>query len=176
MEEIVVGGGCFWCIEAIFSQLRGIKTVVSGYAGGSVHNPSYEAVCSGRTGHAEVVKVAFDSEIISLQDLLSIFFTLHDPTTPNQQGADVGTQYRSIILYKDASQKETAEAVMNEIIDSGIWEDRLVTELVPLEEFYEADEHHQAYYEKYAQQGYCRIVIEPKVAKLRSLFFDKLKS
>lgn len=175
-ETITVGGGCFWCIEAVFAQLKGVQKAVSGYAGGTVANPTYEAVCSGRTGHAEVVQVTFDPSIISLHDLLSIFFTLHDPTTPNQQGADVGTQYRSIVLYENATQKEVAETVMNEILDTGVWEDPLVTELVPLDAFYEAEEYHQKYYEKNTQQGYCRIVIEPKVAKLRSLFFERLKS
>ena len=175
LETITVGGGCFWCIEAIFAELNGVEEVESGYAGGSLANPSNEAVYSGSTGHAEVVRVHFDPSIISLHDILTIFFTLHDPTTLNRQGADSGTQYRSIILYKDQEQRDVALQVMEEIDAEEVWPDPLVTEIVPLETFYKAEDYHQAYFEAHANQSYCSIVIAPKVAKLRSLYREKLK-
>lgn len=175
-ETIVLGGGCFWCIEAVLADLKGVEEIESGYAGGSVANPTYEQVCSGQTGHAEVVKVTFNPQIISLHDLLTIFFTLHDPTTLNRQGADVGEQYRSVIFYKDEKQRQVAEQVMTEIEAQAIWEDPLVTRLEPLEKFYPAEEYHQRYYARNASQGYCQIVIAPKVAKLRKLFNEKLQA
>jgi len=175
-QKITLGGGCFWCIDAILAPLKGVEEVVSGYAGGETPDPTYMEVCSGKTGHAEVVEVTFDADQISLHDLLSIFFTLHNPTTPNQQGADRGTQYRSIILYRDLEQKEVAQQVMQEIADSGIWEDPIITELVPLTEFYPAEDYHQSYFELNGNQPYCQVVIEPKVAKLRQMFQAKLKA
>jgi len=175
MESIVLGGGCFWCIEAIFRQLDGVVDAVSGYAGGISPQPTDEQIYSGKTGHAEVVKVTFDPAIISQHDILTIFFTLHNPTTLNQQGADRGTQYRSIILYVSEGQKAEAQRVMKEIADGGVWENPLVTELVPLEVFYPAEDYHQRYFERFGNNAYCSIVIAPKVAKLRSLYFNKLK-
>ena len=174
MEEIVLGGGCFWCIEAVMNQLKGVHEALSGYAGGTVEDPTYEQVCSGTTGHAEVVQVSFDPEIISLHDILTVFFTLHDPTTLNRQGADVGTQYRSVIFYADEEQRQEAMKVMEEISEQGVWEDPLVTELAPLEEFYEAEAYHQRYFEQNPNQGYCRAIIAPKVAKLRKEFVSML--
>ncbi len=176
MEEMItIGGGCFWCIEAIMERLRGVAKVESGYAGGSVKNPTYRQVCTGTTGHAEVVQVTFDPAQISLHDLLTVFFTLHDPTTPNQQGADVGEQYRSIILYRTPEQKTAIEEVIAEITAQKIWSKPIVTQVVPFEVFYSAEEEHRQYYDRNKEQSYCRIVIDPKVAKLRKMYQDKLK-
>lgn len=174
-SKATFGGGCFWCIEAVFEQLRGVKKVESGYAGGDAPNPTYEEVCSGRTGHAEVVQVTFDPAEISFRDLLDVFFTLHDPTTKNRQGADVGTQYRSIVLYHDEDQRQTAEDVIRDFEQAGVWDDPFVTEIEPLSEFYPAEAHHQEYYRNNAWQPYCQAVIAPKVAKLRQKFLGKLK-
>lgn len=164
MESIVLGGGCFWCLEAIFQKEKGVVSVVSGYAGGSLTNPSYEAVCSGNTGHAEVVKVEFDTEIVSLKRILELFFIAHDPTTLNRQGNDVGTQYRSIILYSNEKQKK----IINEYIESirGNYDEDIVTEVVPLETFYEAEDFHKDYYLNNRNNSYCRFVIEPKLEKV----------
>lgn len=170
-----LGGGCFWCLEAVFEEMAGVERVVSGYSGGHVNDPSYRQVCSGTTGHAEVVEVTFDPAVLPLDDLLRIFFTLHDPTTPNRQGADVGTQYRSIILWRDTAQRESAERIRKEIGDAGIWDDPIVTELVPFERFWPAEESHQGYFARNPTQGYCRVVIAPKVAKARELFRDRLR-
>ena len=175
LETITLGGGCFWCTEAIFSQLRGVQSVISGYSGGTVSNPTYEQVCSGRTGHAEVIQIEFDPEVVSLHDLLTIFFTLHDPTTLNQQGADHGTQYRSAIFYRTPEQREVALRVMQEITDQAVWPDPLVTTLEQFDVFYPAEAYHQEFYERNANQGYCQIVIAPKVAKLRKQFSEKLR-
>ena len=172
----MLGGGCFWCIEATVAMLNGVTDVISGYAGGTIANPTYEQVCSGRTGHAEVVRVSFDPAVISLHDLLIIFFTLHDPTTPNQQGSDVGTQYRSVIFYTSEAQRAEAQRVMEEIFEQGIWDDALVTELMPLDTFYPAEEYHQRYFAKNPTQGYCRVVIAPKVTKLRREFQARLRT
>jgi peptide-methionine (S)-S-oxide reductase len=174
-EVATVGGGCFWCTEAVFTELEGVDSVRSGYAGGSTPNPSYEQVCTGRTGHAEVVQVAFDPSKISYHDLLSIFFTVHDPTTPNRQGADVGTQYRSVIFYHDAAQKATAEQVIAEVEHEKIWKKNIVTELVPFTAFYPAEEYHRDYFRRNPSGGYCQAVIAPKVAKFRSHYADRLK-
>lgn len=171
-----LGGGCFWCLEAIYTQLRGVSEVISGYAGGNTPNPSYDEVCTGRTGHAEVVQVYFDPAIISYADILRIFFSIHDPTTRNRQGADVGTQYRSVIFYHDAEQKATAARIMAEIDAAGIWPHPLVTELSPYEAFYPAEAYHQRYFESNPYQGYCQVVIAPKVTKFRRHFIDKLKT
>ncbi len=170
-EYIVLGGGCFWCIEAVFKELKGVKEVISGYAGGTTANPTYEEVCSGLTGHAEVIKVIFDSEIISLRQLMEIFFTIHDPTQLNRQGADIGSQYRSIILFTSEEQKEIVE----EVIKKEIWEKPIMTEVKQLDAFYEAETYHQDYYANNSNQPYCKIVISPKINKIRSTFVDKLK-
>lgn len=170
-----LGGGCFWCIEAVFEPLRGIERVVSGYAGGKTPNPTYEQVCSGTTGHAEVVQITFDTSQVSFRELLEIFFTLHDPTTENRQGADVGTQYRSIVLYHDYAQRDTARDVIREFEDAKIWDDPIVTEVVPLDIFYPAEDYHQEYYRSHAWQPYCQAVIAPKLAKLRARYLDRLK-
>lgn len=175
-ELATLAGGCFWCLEAVFQQLRGVSKVVSGYSGGSIPNPSYQAVCTGATGHAEVTQVSFDPVVISYRDLLDVFFTIHDPTTLNRQGADEGTQYRSAIFYHSPEQKGVAEGVIKELEAEKVWDDPIVTEVVPLETFYAAENYHQDYYARNASQPYCRAVIAPKVAKLRSKYFEKLKS
>ncbi len=176
MERATLGGGCFWCLEPVFLALEGVQQSVSGYAGGTVANPTYEQVCGKRTGHAEVVQLTFDPAVISFADILRVFFTMHDPTTPNQQGADTGPQYRSIVLTESAEQAETARAVMAEIEASGVWGRKLVTEVVPLETFWRAEEEHQDYFARNPWSGYCRAVITPKVAKLRKTFGDRLKA
>ncbi|MBN2148421.1 MAG: peptide-methionine (S)-S-oxide reductase MsrA [Anaerolineales bacterium] len=175
-EVATLAGGCFWCLEAVYEQLKGVEKVVSGYAGGSTRNPSYEQVCSGMTGHAEVVQVTFDPRVITFRELLAVFFTIHDPTTLNRQGADVGTQYRSAIFYHSAEQKRTAEEVMEEISRAGVWDKPLVTELTLLDAFYPAEAYHQGYFRNNPGQGYCRVVVAPKVAKFRSQFMERLKS
>jgi len=175
-ELATLAGGCFWCLEAVFEQLRGVTKVQSGYAGGHVPNPSYEAVCTGTTGHAEVVQVAFDPTIVSYRDLLGVFFTLHDPTTLNAQGGDVGTQYRSAIFYHDDEQRRTAEEVVRELEAEHVFDDPVVTEIAPLTTFYPAEEYHREYYRRNPNQPYCRAVIAPKVAKLRSKYLEKLKA
>jgi peptide-methionine (S)-S-oxide reductase len=175
-EVATLGGGCFWCTEAVFSELKGVEKVEPGYAGGTLPNPSYEQVCSGRTGHAEVVQVTFDPKLLSYHDLLTIFFTVHDPTTLNRQGADVGTQYRSVVLYHDERQKSTAEAVVRELEGEKLWRKKIVTELVPFTAFYPAEEYHHDYFRRNPSGGYCQFVIAPKVAKFRSHFAERLKS
>ncbi len=164
-----LGGGCFWCLEAAFKPLNGVQEVLPGYAGGCRKNPTYEAVCSGNTDHAEVVDVRFDSNIISYRDLLDVFFTVHDPTQLNRQGPDVGPQYRSIILYRDENQKNKAEQMISELEDSGRHEDPIVTEIEPLNRFWEAEEYHHDYFEKNPNQAYCRSMIPPKLEKLKSV-------
>ncbi|HQV27004.1 MAG TPA: peptide-methionine (S)-S-oxide reductase MsrA [Thermoflexales bacterium] len=176
LETATLAGGCFWCLEAVFGMLRGIKRVVSGYAGGRVPNPTYKAVCAGTTGHAEAVQITFDPAEISYRELLDVFFTTHDPTTLNRQGADVGTQYRSAIFFHSPAQKATAEAAMAEVAASGLWPDPLVTELAPADPFFAAEDYHQDYYANNTSQGYCRIVIAPKVAKARKMHLAKLRS
>jgi len=173
-ELATLGGGCFWCLDAAFRQLRGVEEVVSGYAGGSTANPTYRDVCSGVTGHAEVVQVSFDPTVISYRDLLGVFFTIHDPTTLNRQGADVGTQYRSIVLYHSPEQRETAEQVIDELQRNGVWDDAIVTEVKPLTTFYAAERYHQDYFANNPEQAYCQIVIAPKVAKFRRTYLDRL--
>ncbi len=170
-----MGGGCFWCTEAVFLELKGVTKVESGYSGGTVANPSYEQVCAGETGHAEVVQITYDPEVVSYRQLLQIFFTVHDPTTPDRQGNDVGSQYRSVIFYHDEEQKRVAERVIREINESKIWERTAVTELVPFEVFYKAEEHHQEYFRRNSWQPYCQAVVAPKVAKFRKRYFDMLK-
>ena len=171
-DSIVLGGGCFWCVEAVMKPLRGVTGVVSGYAQGRVKNPTYREVCSGRTGHNEVVEVTFDPEAISLHDLLVVFFTTHDPTTLNRQGADRGTQYRSGVYYSRDDQRETAEAVKAEL--AGTFSDPIVTEVQKLDTFYPAEDYHQDYFARNPAQPYCAAVIAPKVSKLRSLYLDRL--
>jgi peptide-methionine (S)-S-oxide reductase len=171
----ILGGGCFWCMEAVFEQLEGVESVVSGYAGGTVPNPSYEQVCTGTTGHAEVVQISFNPERISYRELLEVFFTIHDPTTLNRQGADVGTQYRSVIFYHTPEQEKAAREVIGELEISGVWENPIVTEVEEYREFYRAEDYHQHYYEWNSAQPYCQAVITPKLAKLRQKWLDKLK-
>jgi peptide-methionine (S)-S-oxide reductase len=174
-ETATLGGGCFWCLEAVFDDLKGVISVESGYSGGSVSNPSYEQVCTGRTGHAEVVQITFDPGEISFRDILEVFFAFHDPTTLNRQGADVGTQYRSVIFYHGPEQKATAEEVIKELESAKVWPSRIVTEVAPLAAFYAAEDYHQEYYRLNGQQPYCQIVIAPKMAKLRQMYQQKLK-
>jgi peptide-methionine (S)-S-oxide reductase len=171
-----LAGGCFWCLEAVFEQLRGVTKVISGYSGGHLPKPSYEAVCKGTTGHAEVVQVAFDPDVLSYRDLLGVFFTLHDPTTLDRQGGDVGTQYRSAIFYHDDEQRRTAEDVVRELEAEHVFDEPIVTKIEPLQTFYPAEEYHREYYRRNPNQPYCRAVIAPKVAKLRSKYLEKLKA
>jgi peptide-methionine (S)-S-oxide reductase len=174
-ETATLAGGCFWCLDAAYRQLRGVLGVVSGYAGGHVPNPSYEQVCSGRTGHAEAVQITFDPRQISYRDLLDVFFTIHDPTTLNRQGHDVGTQYRSAIFYQSSEQQEIAQAAIEAVNRSGTWGGPVVTQLVPLEAFYPAEEYHQDYFTKNPYQPYCQVVVAPKVAKVRHTYLERLK-
>ncbi|OQX65607.1 MAG: peptide-methionine (S)-S-oxide reductase [Anaerolinea sp. 4484_236] len=172
-EITTLAGGCFWCLEAIYADLKGVNKVESGYSGGEMPNPNYQAVCTGETGHAEVVQISFDSSIISFEDILRVFFSVHDPTTLNRQGADVGTQYRSAIFYHSQTQKESAERIMAEMASK--WENPIVTEVTPFGEFYAAEGYHKNYFAINPDQPYCRAVIEPKVAKFRKEFVVKLK-
>ena len=174
-ELATLAGGCFWCLEAVFDDLQGVESVVSGYAGGRVLNPTYKQVCSGNTGHAEVVQVAFDPAIVSFRELLQVFFTIHDPTTLNRQGADVGTQYRSAIFYHTPQQKATAEQVIGEINAAGIWGAPIGTQVAPFDVFYPAEDYHQEYYLRNAYQPYCQVVIAPKVTKFRKQYVGRLK-
>ncbi|OLC95602.1 MAG: peptide-methionine (S)-S-oxide reductase [Gemmatimonadetes bacterium] len=174
-EIATLAGGCFWCLEAVYLELRGVLGVQSGYAGGHVPHPSYELVCSGTTGHAEVVQVAFDPDEISYRDLLDVFFTIHDPTTLNRQGNDVGTQYRSAIFYHSPEQRAEADHTIAELAAEKVWDDPIVTEVVPLKEFFPAEEYHRDYFRLHPDQAYCRAVIAPKVAKARKAFLEKLK-
>ena len=174
LEAITLGGGCFWCIEAVFKPLKGIEKLVSGYAGGQTSNPTYKEICSGSTGHAEVVQVTFDPEIISLEDILEIFFAMHDPTTLNRQGADVGTQYRSTVMYHNEEQRETAKAVVARLTEEQIFDDPIVTQIEPLDVFYAAEDYHQDYFAHNSYQPYCMAVIAPKVAKLRAKYAERL--
>jgi peptide-methionine (S)-S-oxide reductase len=175
-EVATLAGGCFWCLEAVFDDLRGVESVESGYMGGEGANPTYRQVCSGTTGHAEVVRVTFDPRVLSFRELLEVFFTIHDPTTLNRQGADVGTQYRSAIFYHSPEQRETARSTIAELDNAGIWDAPIVTEVTPAAEFYVAEDYHQEYYAQNASQPYCRAVVAPKVAKFRQKFLGKLKS
>src|SRR5664279_4120374 len=174
-ETATLAGGCFWCLEAVYDDLKGVTDVVSGYAGGKARNPSYEQVCTGTTGHAEVIQITFDPSVVSFHDLLDVFFTIHDPTTLNRQGADVGTQYRSAIFFHSPEQQASAEQVIADLTASHLWSDPIVTEVVPLETFYPAEAYHQEYFKQHPDQGYCRVVIAPKVAKFRKHFLEQLK-
>lgn len=173
-EVATLGGGCFWCLDAAFRQLEGVEKVESGYAGGRYVNPTYRDVCTGTTGHAEVVQVTFDPAVISFRDLLGVFFTIHDPTTKDRQGADVGPQYRSIVLYHTPEQRETAEQVIDELNRGRVWDSPIVTEVLPMGAFYPAERYHQDYYANNPNQPYCQIVVAPKVAKVRKAYFDRL--
>lgn len=173
-EIATLGGGCFWCLEAVYQELKGVQQVESGYAGGHVQNPTYEQVCDGTTGHAEVVRLSFDPEIISYREILEIFFTIHDPTTPNRQGNDVGTQYRSVIFYHTPEQQEIARQVIAAM--ANVWDAPIVTELSPAQEYYKAEDYHQNYFIQHPLQGYCAFVVAPKVAKFRKVFADKLNT
>jgi peptide-methionine (S)-S-oxide reductase len=173
-ETATLAGGCFWCTEAIFSELRGVLSVEPGYSGGSVDHPTYEQVCTGRTGHAEAIQVVFDPAILSYHDLLLVFFSTHDPTTLNRQGHDVGTQYRSAVFYHSPQQLATAQAVVKELTSQGLWKQPIVTELLPFHAFFPAEEYHRNYFARNPGQAYCRAVIEPKVAKFRKQFVERL--
>ena len=174
LQVATLGGGCFWCTEAVFQELKGVEEVVSGYSGGNVPgHPTYREICSGLTGHAEVIQITFDAAVISYEAILLVFMTMHDPTTLNKQGADVGTQYRSVIYYHNQEQKEIAEAVIKKV--ASYYDNDIVTEMSPLGVFYNAEQDHQNYYRNNKEQGYCQFVIAPKLAKLRRLYIDKLK-
>ena len=175
MEIATFGGGCFWCTEAIFKELKGVESVTSGYSGGEIINPSYREVCTGKTGHAEVIEIEFDPNLISFQDLLKVFWETHDPTTLNRQGADIGTQYRSVIFYHNDQQKETAEKIKQKLNEENVFDKPVVTEISPWKNFFKAENYHQDYYENNSNQGYCQFVIVPKLEKFRKIFKDKLK-
>ncbi|MBL8413829.1 MAG: peptide-methionine (S)-S-oxide reductase MsrA [Propionivibrio sp.] len=175
-ESATLGGGCFWCLEAVFEQVTGVESVVSGYCGGQTDNPSYRSVCEGHSGHAEVVRIAFDPARISYRDLLEIFFVIHDPTTPNRQGNDIGTQYRSVIFYHSAAQKETADALIRELENEKIWGKPVVTEVRPEERFFVAEDYHQHYFSNNPDQGYCQVVVAPKLAKFRKKFSSRIRT
>ena len=175
LETVTLGGGCFWCMEAIFHELKGVEKVESGYAGGSVPDPSYKQVCTGTTGHAEVVQVTFDPKVLPLKTLLEVFFALHDPTTLNRQGADAGTQYRSVVFYRTPEQKSIIESEIKDLQAKKAYTDPIVTQVVPFSVFYKAEDYHQDYYEDNTNQPYCQLVISPKLAKFRKLFKDMAK-
>jgi len=174
-EIATLAGGCFWCLEAVYDQLKGVEHVESGYTGGSVLNPSYRQICNGDTGHAEALQITFDPQVVSFKDLLDVFFTIHDPTTLNRQGHDIGTQYRSAIFYRSPEQKAAAEQAIAALNAAKVWDDPIVTELAPAPTFYVAEDYHQEYFENNGGQPYCRAVVAPKVAKFRKQYFDKLK-
>lgn len=175
-ETTTLAGGCFWCLEAVYDGLKGVISVESGYSNGKTARPSYEQVCTGRTGYAEVVRVTYDADVVTFGDLLDIFFTIHDPTTLNRQGADTGTQYRSAIYYHDAEQKRIAEEKIVHYNAAGIWGNPIVTEVRPVENYYEAEAYHQEYFANNPDAGYCRVVVAPKVAKFRKSFYERLKA
>jgi peptide-methionine (S)-S-oxide reductase len=175
-ESATLGGGCFWCLEAVFEQLIGVHKVESGYTGGSTANPSYREVCTGHTGHAEVVQISFDPSVVSFRDVLDVLFASHDPTTLNRQGGDIGTQYRSAIFYHSLRQKQIAEERIKELNAAKIWPRPIVTEVVPLADFYKAEDYHQGYFRANPQQAYCQAVVEPKVVKFRKQFANKMKT
>jgi peptide-methionine (S)-S-oxide reductase len=176
LETATLGGGCFWCLEAVYKELRGVTHVESGYSGGFIPNPSYQWVCTGRTGHVEVVQVTFDPAVISYADLLEIFFTIHDPTTPNRQGNDIGPQYRSVIFTHSPEQQKTAEAIVRRLETEKLWPDPIVTELAPIKNYYTAEDYHQDYFANNPGQPYCQVVVAPKVAKFRKQHFARLRA
>lgn len=175
-EKATLGGGCFWCIEAVFNQLKGVESAVSGYAGGTMPDPDYEAVCEGGTGHAEVVQVTFDPDLLTYREALEVFFTVHDPTTLDRQGADVGSQYRSVIYTHSPEQEQAARAIIAELEAEKVWDDPIVTQVGPAPPFYPAEDYHQEYYARNPSQGYCQAVIRPKLAKFRKAWSAKLKA
>lgn len=175
-EVATLGGGCFWCVEAVFDELKGVERVVSGYTGGAAAHPTYRQVCTGTTGHAEVIQITFDPQVITFKEILEIFFAVHDPTTLNRQGADVGTQYRSAIFYHDETQRAIAAQVIAETDAAGIWGAPIVTEVAPLAEFYEAEDYHQEYFRLHGTEPYCRMVIAPKMSKFRQHYGERLKT
>lgn len=175
LEVATLGGGCFWCLEAVFDELKGVEKVVSGYSGGHLPNPTYEQVCSKQTGHAEVVQITFDPSVIAYREVLEVFFFIHDPTTRDRQGNDVGPQYRSVIFYHSPQQRAVAEEVMQALTQARVWDNPIVTELVPFERFYPAEDYHQKYFQRNPYQPYCALVVSPKVAKFRKQYFDRLK-
>ena len=176
LETATLGAGCFWCVEAVFDDLKGVEDVVSGYSGGQTENPTYRQVCDGTTGHAEVAEIRFDPSVISFKDILRVFFSVHDPTTMNRQGADIGTQYRSAIFYHNDDQKRDAEEIVKEITDEAVYDDPIVTEIVPFEKFWPAEDYHQEYFANNPNVPYCAAVVSPKVKKFRQKFSDRLKS
>jgi peptide-methionine (S)-S-oxide reductase len=175
LKFATLSGGCFWCIEAAFSIIKGIEQIEPGYTGGSIPNPTYEQVSTGQTGHAEAAQILYDPKVISYREILEIFFTMHDPTSLNRQGADVGTQYRSAIFYHNQTQKEIAEKLIDELKKEGIWDRPIVTSIEPLEQFYKAETYHKDYYKRHPKEPYCQAVIAPKIAKLQARFVDKIK-
>lgn len=175
LETITLGGGCYWCVEAVYENLDGVKSVVSGFSGGKVANPTYEEVCTGTTGHAEVVQITYDKNVIDINEIFKVFFTVHDPTTLNRQGADVGTQYRSVIFYKNAEQKNAAESIIAELNKAKVYNSPIVTKVEPFKAFYKAEDYHQNYYVNNKNQPYCKMVIQPKIEKFEKVFKDKLK-
>jgi len=175
LEVATLAGGCFWCIEAVFQQVDGVENVISGYTGGATVNPTYEQVCTGKTGHAEAVQVSFNPYKISYREILEIFFSVHDPTTPNRQGADVGTQYRSAIFYHNAQQKDVAEELIGELNKAHLWKKPIVTQIIPLDLFYPSEDYHREYFSRHPEQAYCQMVISPKVSKFRKQWAKRLK-
>jgi peptide-methionine (S)-S-oxide reductase len=174
-DTITLGGGCYWCVEAVYENLSGVKSAISGFSGGKTINPSYEEVCSGKTGFVEVVQITYDKNVTSLDEIFKVFFTVHDPTTLNRQGADVGTQYRSVIFYKNEEQKEAAQSIINALNKAKVYDSPIVTAIEPFTKFYKAEDYHQNYYENNKNQPYCKMVIQPKIEKFEKVFKDKLK-
>lgn len=174
-DTITLGGGCYWCVEAVYENLTGVTSVVSGFSGGKVNNPTYEEVCTGKTGAAEVVQITYDKSVTNLDEIFKVFFTVHDPTTLNRQGADEGTQYRSVIFYKNAAQQKAAQSIIAELKKAKVYDDPIVTTLEPFTKFYKAEDYHQNYYANNKNKPYCQMVIQPKVEKFEKVFKDKLK-
>jgi peptide-methionine (S)-S-oxide reductase len=175
LETITLGGGCYWCVEAVYEDLNGVKSVVSGFSGGNVANPTYEEVCTGETGHAEVVQITYDKNVTDINEIFKVFFTVHDPTTLNRQGADVGTQYRSVIFYKNDEQRKAAQSIIAELNKAKVYNSPIVTKVEPFKKFYKAEDYHQNYYANNKNQPYCKMVIQPKIEKFEKVFKDKLK-
>ena len=175
LETITLGGGCYWCVEAVYENLDGVKSVVSGFSGGTVANPTYEEVCTGKTGHAEVVQITYDKTVTDINEIFKVFFTVHDPTTLNRQGADVGTQYRSVIFYKNDEQRKAAQSIIAELNKAKVYSSPIVTKVEPFRKFYKAEDYHQNYYANNKSQPYCKMVIQPKIEKFEKVFKDKLK-
>jgi peptide-methionine (S)-S-oxide reductase len=175
METTTLGGGCFWCLEAVYDQMEGVQSVESGYMGGKNPNPTYKEVCGGRTGHVEVVQITFDPAVTNFREILEVFFTIHDPTTRDRQGNDVGTQYRSVIFYHSDQQRQIAEETIRDLNQAGIWDDPIVTQVQPAEAFYVAEDYHQEYFENNPNQSYCQFIVAPKVRKFREKFANKMR-